>query len=73
MPGHPPKDPGICDDYLRHALAHPPRLLVIDEAHQLSAACIEYVRYLHDDPAPSSPSCCSPAGPASKPCAPNPS
>ncbi|MFG3370346.1 AAA family ATPase [Streptomyces sp. NPDC048156] len=52
LPGDPPKDPGICDDYLRHALLQPPRLLAIDEAHQLSAACIEYVRYLHDDPSP---------------------
>ncbi|MFG3285294.1 AAA family ATPase [Streptomyces sp. NPDC048111] len=52
LPGDPPKDPGICDDYLRHALARTHHLLAIDEAHQLSPACIEYVRYLHDDPRP---------------------
>ncbi|WP_051900868.1 ATP-binding protein [Streptomyces aureus] len=52
LPGDPPQDPGICDDYLRHALMHPPRLVTVDEAHQLSAACIEYLRYLHDDPDP---------------------
>ncbi|WP_326782453.1 ATP-binding protein [Streptomyces longwoodensis] len=52
LPGDPPHDAGICDDYLRHALAHTPRLLAVDEAHQLSASCIEYLRYLHDDPAP---------------------
>ncbi|EPY92732.1 ATP-binding protein, partial [Streptomyces noursei] len=52
LPGTPPQDPGICDDYLRHALLQPPRLLAIDEAHQLSASCIEYLRYLHDDPTP---------------------
>ncbi|MDF3300091.1 ATP-binding protein [Streptomyces tropicalis] len=52
LPGDPPQDAGICDDYLRHALARPPRLLAIDEAHQLSASCIEYLRYLHDDPVP---------------------
>ncbi|MFH8804888.1 AAA family ATPase [Streptomyces sp. NPDC017936] len=52
LPGDPPQDAGTCDDYLRHTLAKPPRLLAIDEAHQLSASCIEYLRYLHDDPAP---------------------
>ncbi|SOE09016.1 AAA domain-containing protein [Streptomyces sp. 2323.1] len=51
LPDNPPTDPGICDDYLRHALAQP-HLLAIDEAHQLSASCIEYLRYLHDDPIP---------------------
>ncbi|AYN37688.1 ATP-binding protein [Streptomyces dangxiongensis] len=52
LPGDPPQDAGICDDYLRHALAHTPRLLAVDEAHQLSTSCIEYLRYLHDDPTP---------------------
>ncbi|MEU6325167.1 ATP-binding protein [Streptomyces sp. NPDC047009] len=52
LPGDPPRDPGMCDDYLRHALMQPPRLLAVDEAHQLSASCIEYLRYLHDDPTP---------------------
>jgi type II secretory pathway predicted ATPase ExeA len=52
LPGDPPQDAGICDDYLRHALEQPPRLLAVDEAHQLSASCIEYLRYLHDDPVP---------------------
>ncbi|MEU2309350.1 ATP-binding protein [Streptomyces misionensis] len=52
LPGDPPQDAGICDDYLRHALARPPRLLAVDEAHQLSTSCIEYLRYLHDDPVP---------------------
>ncbi|MET7829280.1 ATP-binding protein [Streptomyces sp. NPDC005386] len=52
LPADPPADPGICDDYLRHALARTRHVLVVDEAHQLSAACIEYVRYLYDDPGP---------------------
>ncbi|MGF2213781.1 AAA family ATPase [Streptomyces albidoflavus] len=52
LPGDPPADAGTCDDYLRHDLAQTPRLLAVDEAHQLSAACIEYLRHLHDDPAP---------------------
>ncbi|MGW8743650.1 AAA family ATPase [Streptomyces sp. NPDC055794] len=52
LPGNPPQDAGTCDDYLRHALAAPPRLLAVDEAHQLSASCIEYLRYLYDDPVP---------------------
>ncbi|MFG2948426.1 AAA family ATPase [Streptomyces adustus] len=52
LPGDPPKDAGTCDDYLRHALAQPPRLIAVDEAHQLSASCIEYLRHLHDDPTP---------------------
>ncbi|WP_435220559.1 AAA family ATPase [Streptomyces sp. Tue6028] len=51
LPGNPPLDAGICDDYLRHSLMQPARLLAVDEAHQLSASCIEYLRYLHDDPA----------------------
>ncbi|MER5359769.1 ATP-binding protein [Streptomyces sp. NPDC002785] len=50
LPSPPPKDPGTSDDLIRHALHHPPRLLTIDEAHQLSASCLEYVRYLYDDP-----------------------
>ncbi|NEB04245.1 ATP-binding protein [Streptomyces sp. SID13726] len=50
LPGHPPQDPGTSDDLIRHALHHPSRLLVIDEAHQLSASCLEYLRYLYDDP-----------------------
>ncbi|CDR18138.1 ATP-binding protein [Streptomyces iranensis] len=50
LPGQPPKDPGTSDDLIRHALHHPPRLLAIDEAHQLSASCLEYLRYLYDDP-----------------------
>jgi hypothetical protein len=50
LPGQPPKDPGSSDDLIRHTLHHPPRLLAIDEAHQLSASCLEYVRYLYDDP-----------------------
>ncbi|MGX1886931.1 ATP-binding protein [Streptomyces sp. NPDC055287] len=52
LPGTAPKDPGICDDYLRHSLHHTHRILAIDEAHQLSASCIEYIRYLYDDPKP---------------------
>ncbi|MET9347587.1 ATP-binding protein [Streptomyces termitum] len=52
LAGSPPKDPGICDDYLRHTLHEPHRIIAIDEAHQLSAACIEYIRYLYDDPTP---------------------
>lgn len=50
LPGPCPKDPGTSDDLIRHALHHPPRLLAIDEAHQLSASCLEYLRYLYDDP-----------------------
>ncbi len=50
LPGKPPKDPGISDDLIRHALHHPQRLLALDEAHQLSASCLEYLRYLYDDP-----------------------
>ncbi|GCD40375.1 ATP-binding protein [Streptomyces paromomycinus] len=49
LPGTAPKNPGICDDLIRHALHHPPRLLAIDEAHQLSASCLEYLRFLHED------------------------
>lgn len=52
LPGTVPQDAGICDDYLRHALHQPRRLIAIDEAHQLSPSCIEYLRYLHDDPTP---------------------
>jgi type II secretory pathway predicted ATPase ExeA len=52
LPGPPPRDPGMCDDHLRHALHQTPRLLAIDEAHQLSASCIEYLRFLYDDPRP---------------------
>ncbi|MFC9337416.1 AAA family ATPase [Streptomyces sp. NPDC057020] len=50
LPGQPPKDPGTSDDLIRHALHHPPRLLAVDEAHQLSLSCQEYLRYLYDDP-----------------------
>lgn len=50
LPNTPPKDPGTSDDLIRHTLHHPPRLLAIDEAHQLSLSCLEYVRYLYDDP-----------------------
>jgi hypothetical protein len=50
LPGEPPKDPGISDDLIRHALHYPQRLLALDEAHQLSASCLEYLRYLYDDP-----------------------
>ncbi|WP_052457503.1 ATP-binding protein [Streptomyces sp. AcH 505] len=50
LPGPPPKDPGISDDLIRNTLHHPPRLLIVDEAHQLSASCQEYLRYLYDDP-----------------------
>ncbi|MGW1543247.1 AAA family ATPase [Streptomyces sp. NPDC002309] len=52
LPGAPPQDAGICDDYLRHALRQPHRLIAVDEAHQLSPSCIEYLRHLHDDPTP---------------------
>ncbi|MFK4189205.1 AAA family ATPase [Streptomyces sparsogenes] len=50
LPGTAPKNSGICDDLIRHALHHPPRLLAIDEAHQLSASCLEYLRFLHEAP-----------------------
>ncbi|MGY3206316.1 ATP-binding protein [Streptomyces sp. TE5632] len=50
LPGQRPKDPGTSDDLIRHALHHPLRLLAVDEAHQLSASCLEYLRYLYDDP-----------------------
>ncbi|MFJ3644454.1 ATP-binding protein [Streptomyces murinus] len=50
LPGRPPKDPGTSDDLIRHTLHHPLRLLAVDEAHQLSASCLEYLRYLYDDP-----------------------
>lgn len=51
LQGAVPTDPGICDDYLRHTLRQSEHLLVVDEAHQLSASCIEYLRYHHDEPA----------------------
>lgn len=50
LSGQPPDDCGTSDDLVRHALHHPVRLLAIDEAHQLSATCLEYLRYLCDDP-----------------------
>lgn len=50
LPGPCPKDAGTSDDLIRHALHHPPRLLAVDEAHQLSPSCQEYLRHLYDDP-----------------------
>lgn len=34
-------------------LSEEPRLVVVDEAQRLNAECVEYLRYLHDDPATS--------------------
>ena len=38
---------------LRVLLAEKPRLIVVDEAQQLNARALDYLRYLHDDPATS--------------------
>ncbi|MFD7527436.1 AAA family ATPase [Streptomyces sp. NPDC059849] len=46
--GAPPDDAGVCDAAVLGALAARPRIVVVDEAHQLSSAAFEYLRYLHD-------------------------
>ncbi|ARX80624.1 hypothetical protein SMD44_00022 [Streptomyces alboflavus] len=48
LPGPPPDDPGVCDNAVLDALAAQPRTVVVDEAHQLSPAAFEYLRYLYD-------------------------
>ncbi|MFJ5197907.1 AAA family ATPase [Streptomyces sp. NPDC088394] len=48
LPGPPPDDPGVCDSAVLDALAARPRTVVVGEAHQLSPAAFEYLRYLYD-------------------------
>ncbi len=45
-----PNSPVETDRILKAALAERFRLLVIDEAQWLNRECLEYLRYLHDDP-----------------------
>ncbi|AVH93683.1 ATP-binding protein (plasmid) [Streptomyces sp. WAC00288] len=47
--GEPPADPGAADAWIRRALALGPRIVVVEDAHRLSASCFEYLRFLHDD------------------------
>ncbi|WP_078882255.1 ATP-binding protein [Streptomyces rimosus] len=44
----PPKDPGVADALITHALRAQRPVLAVDEAQQLSNACFEYVRHLFD-------------------------
>ncbi|MFB6815409.1 AAA family ATPase [Streptomyces sp. NPDC056347] len=48
LPGQAPADPGAADTLIRHALADGPRIVVVEDAHRLSASCMEYLRFLHD-------------------------
>ncbi|MEU3976769.1 ATP-binding protein [Streptomyces bacillaris] len=48
LPGGAPADPGAADTLIRHALADRPRIVVVEDAHRLSASCMEYLRFLHD-------------------------
>ncbi|MGW0827192.1 AAA family ATPase [Streptomyces sp. NPDC002845] len=48
LPGEAPADPGAADTLIRHALAGRPRIVVVEDAHRLSASCMEYLRFLHD-------------------------
>ncbi|MEV5150269.1 ATP-binding protein [Streptomyces sp. NPDC052727] len=48
LPGVPPGDAGVCDAAVLGALADAPRIVVVDEAHQLSPAAFEYLRHLYD-------------------------
>ncbi|WP_331768908.1 ATP-binding protein (plasmid) [Embleya sp. NBC_00888] len=48
LPGDPPSDPGVCDASILDTLTRPPRIVVVDDAHQLSPAAFEYLRYLYD-------------------------
>ncbi|MFF3343559.1 AAA family ATPase [Streptomyces flavidovirens] len=47
--GEAPADPGAADTLIRRALAIKPRIVVVEDAHRLSASCFEYLRFLHDD------------------------
>ncbi|MFG3117471.1 AAA family ATPase [Streptomyces sp. NPDC048197] len=47
--GEAPADPGAADTLIRRALAQEPRIVVVEDAHRLSASCFEYLRFLHDD------------------------
>ncbi|MFJ4478770.1 AAA family ATPase [Streptomyces xanthochromogenes] len=47
--GEAPADPGAADTLIRSALAIKPRIVVVEDAHRLSASCFEYLRFLHDD------------------------
>ncbi|MER6105154.1 ATP-binding protein [Streptomyces sp. NPDC001832] len=47
--GEPPADPGAADTLIRRALVQGPRIVVVEDAHRLSASCFEYLRFLHDD------------------------
>jgi type II secretory pathway predicted ATPase ExeA len=48
LPGEAPVDPGAADTLIRHALADRPRIVVVEDAHRVSASCMEYLRFLHD-------------------------
>ncbi|MBF6047984.1 AAA family ATPase [Streptomyces sp. NRRL B-1677] len=47
--GEPPADPGAADAWIRRALALKPHIVVVEDAHRLSASSFEYLRFLHDD------------------------
>ncbi|MCT2588367.1 ATP-binding protein [Streptomyces sp. N2-109] len=47
--GEAPADPGAADTLIRRTLAQGPRIVVVEDAHRLSASCFEYLRFLHDD------------------------
>ncbi|MYT16935.1 AAA domain-containing protein [Streptomyces sp. SceaMP-e96] len=47
--GEAPADAGAADTLIRRALAQGPRIVVVEDAHRLSASCFEYLRFLHDD------------------------
>ncbi|MFH8224739.1 AAA family ATPase [Streptomyces sp. NPDC018057] len=48
LPGQAPADPGAADTLIRHALADGPHIVAVEDAHRLSASCMEYLRFLHD-------------------------
>ncbi|MEU8844028.1 ATP-binding protein [Streptomyces roseus] len=48
LPGAGPADPAAHDVLITAALARRSPVVVVDEAHQLSPACFEYLRYLYD-------------------------
>ncbi|MER6781179.1 MULTISPECIES: ATP-binding protein [unclassified Streptomyces] len=47
-PQRPGGDAGTADELILAALSARPRIVVVDEAHQLSPAAFEYLRYLYD-------------------------
>jgi hypothetical protein len=49
LEGDPPVEPAAADALIRRALGTTPRIVVVDEADRISEACLEYLRFLHDD------------------------